>query len=264
MRKLYLISCAIVLCMGAIAQEFETIYTSVGNIYKGYISEQIPGKTVAIYATDATLSLGNSDIANFRDEYRRVENLSFIAKEYFKGGEEYVKLCSFEYKGNSIDDALLLKQTSDSLFVRVFTPTTYHLAWKDIVKVEKTISSDIYNDILSVIVLKDGTEYRGKLLNQVLGESITIEDQDGFPFTVLMSNISSFTSDISRTENLFKQIPLLDVIVLKDDSMVTGFITSRVMGKYISIYSKEQQDELVVELAKIARYRKIENPDYAK
>jgi hypothetical protein len=79
-----------------------------------------------------------------------------------------------------------------------------------------------------------------------------------------MSDISSFTSDISRTENLFKQIPLLDVIVLKDDSMVTGFITSRVMGKYISIYSKEQQDELVVELAKIARYRKIENPDYAK
>ena len=151
MRKLYLISCAIVLCMGAIAQEFETIYTSVGNIYKGYISEQIPGKTVAIYATDATLSLGNSDIANFRDEYRRVENLSFIAKEYFKGGEEYVKLCSFEYKGNSIDDALLLKQTSDSLFVRVFTPTTYHLAWKDIVKVEKTISSDIYNDIDKVI-----------------------------------------------------------------------------------------------------------------
>ena len=73
-----------------------------------------------------------------------------VEPEYAKGIEPGPGATSFEYKGNSIDDSLLLKQTIDSLFVPLFTPTTYHLAWKDIVKVEKTISSDIYNDSLFV------------------------------------------------------------------------------------------------------------------
>ena len=81
MRKLYLLSCAIVLSLGAIAQEFEIIYTASGDIYRGYISEQIPGNTISVYATDATLTLAMHDIQNIHDEYRQV-NHSRNRKDY--------------------------------------------------------------------------------------------------------------------------------------------------------------------------------------
>jgi hypothetical protein len=50
MRKLILITCTIVLSLGAIAQEFETIFTSNGEKYVGYISEQVPGVSILVYA----------------------------------------------------------------------------------------------------------------------------------------------------------------------------------------------------------------------
>ena len=181
MRKLYLLSCAIVLSLGAIAQEFEIIYTASGDIYRGYISEQIPGNTISVYATDATLTLAMHDIQNIHDEYRQVNQLSLAAQQYFKTLEDtatYVKLCSFDYKGNAIDNALTLDQTSDSLRVRMFTTKTYHLPWREIMKVEKITNQHTDYGILDVIQLKDGQEYRGKVVNQVMGKSVIIQTSD--------------------------------------------------------------------------------------
>ncbi len=265
MRKLYLLSCAIVLSFGAIAQEFEIIYTASGDIYRGYISEQVPGNTISVYATDATLTLAMNDIQNIRDEYRQVKQLSPAAQQYFKTIENtksYVKLCSFDHKGNAIDNALSLEQTSDSLRVRIFSAKTYHLPWREIVKVVKTMNQNTDYGILDVIQLKDGQEYRGKVLNQVMGKSVTIQLSDSLSQTISAAEISSLALDISITEDVFTQIPLLDVLVLRDDSIVTGVINARMMGKYVTIFSSDTHKEQMVELSNIVCYRKVENPDY--
>lgn len=265
MRKLYLLSCAIVLSLGAIAQEFEIIYTASGDIYRGYISEQIPGNTISVYATDATLTLAMHDIQNIYDEYRQVNQLSLAAQQYFKTLEDtatYVKLCSFDYKGNAIDNALTLDQTSDSLRVRMFTTKTYHLPWREIMKVEKITNQHTDYGILDVIQLKDGQEYRGKVVNQVMGKSVIIQTSDLSLQTISVAEISSLAVDISVVEDVFAHIPLLDVLVLKGDSVITGVINSRLLGKHITIYSADTHKECIVELNKIARYRKVENPNY--
>lgn len=265
MRKLYLLSCAIVLSLGAIAQEFETIYTASGDIYRGYISEQVPGNTISVYATDATLTLAMNDIQNMRDEYRQVNQLSPAAQQYFKtvvNTKSYVKLCSFDYKGNTMDNVLTLEKTTDSLRVRLFTAKTYHLPWKEITKVEKITDQTTDYEMLDVIQLKDGQEYRGKVLNQVMGKSVTIQISDSLSQTISSADISSLALDISLTEDVFTHIPLLDVLVLRDDSIVTGLINARMMGKYVTIFSSDTHKEQMVELSKIACYRKMENPRY--
>lgn len=264
MRKLTIISCAIVLCMGAIAQDFETIYTLSGDVYKGYIAEQVPGNTISVYATDATLTLAMNDIQNLRDEYRKVNNLSPAAQSYCQAARistEYVKLCSFDYKGMAVDNALKLNQTNDSLCVRIFTPKTYRLAWKEIVKVQKNFDEEILYQILDVVALKDGSELRGRVVEQIMGKTMTIQ-HDTASTTIAASDISSLRIDISSVEDVFTHVPLLDLIVLKNDSTITGLVLSRMMGKHITIISKADNQETIIPLAEIKCYKKTQNPDY--
>ena len=265
MRKLSILSCAVVLCMGAIAQDFETIYTSSGNVYTGYISEQIPGSTVAVYASEATLALAMNDIQNLRDEYRQVNHLSPLAQQYFKSIGDftaYVKLCSFDYQGAIVDDALLVKKTNDSLYVRLFTPKTYRLAWKEIQKVQKNITSNTSSPILDVVALKDGSELRGRVIEQVMGKTLTIHQNDTTQTTIPASNISSLRIDISAVEDAFNHMPLLDVLVLKNDSVLSGIVLSRMMGKHITILLADNNQEKILPLTEIRSYRKIQNPNY--
>lgn len=265
MRKLSLISCAIVLCMGAIAQDFETIYTSSGNIYTGYISEQIPGNTISVYATEATLTLAMNDIQNLRDEYRQVDHLSPTAQQYFKSigdSSAYVKLCSFDYQGAVVDDALLVNQTNDSLHVRIFTPKTYRLAWKEIHKVQKNITHNASSAVLDVVALKDGSELRGRVIEQVMGKTLTIHQNDTTQTTISASNVSSLRIDISAVEDAFNHMPLLDVLVLKNDSVLSGIVLSRMMGKHITILLADNNQEKILPLTEIRSYRKIQNPNY--
>jgi hypothetical protein len=130
------------------------------------------------------------------------------------------------------------------------------------VKVVKTMNQNTDYGILDVIQLKDGQEYRGKVLNQVMGKSVTIQLSDSLSQTISAAEISSLALDISITEDVFTQIPLLDVLVLRDDSIVTGVINARMMGKYVTIFSSDTHKEQMVELSNIVCYRKVENPDY--
>lgn len=265
MRKLSILSCAVVLCMGAIAQEFETIYTSSGNIYKGYISEQIPGNTISVYATEATLTLAMNDIQNLHDEYRQVDHLSSTAQQYFKSigdSAAYVKLCSFDYQGAVVDDALLVNQTNDSLHVRIFTPKTYRLAWKEIHKVQKNITHNASSAVLDVVALKDGSELRGRVIEQVMGRTLTIHQNDTTQTTIPASNVSSLRIDISAVEDAFHHVPLLDVLVLKNDSVLSGIVLSRMMGKHITILLADNHQEKIIPLTEIRSYQKIQNPNY--
>ena len=267
MRKLSILSCAVVFCMGAIAQDFETIYTSSGNTYKGYISEQIPGSTVSVYALEATLTLVMNDIQNLRDEYRELSRLPYTAQQYFQSigdSTAYVKLCSFDYHGAVVDDALLLSRTNDSLHVRLFTPKTYRLAWRDIHKVQKNITDNTSNNILDVVTLKDGSELKGRVIEQVMGKTLTIYQNDTTQTTIPASNISNLRIDISAVDDAFNQIPLLDVLTLKDDSLLSGIVLSRMMGKHITILLADSKQEKVIPLTEIRSYQKIQNPNYDK
>lgn len=265
MRKLSILSCAVVLCMGAIAQDFETIYTSSGNVYTGYISEQIPGSTVAVYASETTLALAMNDIQNLRDEYRQVNHLSPHAQQYFKSigdSTAYVKLCSFDYQGAIVDDALLVKKTNDSLHVHLFTPKTYRLAWKEIQKVQKNITHNASNAILDVVALKDGSELRGKVIEQVMRKTLTILQNDTTQTTISASNVSSLRIDISAVDDAFNHVPLLDALVLKNDSVLSGIVLSRMMGKHITILLADNKQEKIIPLTEIKSYRKVQNPNY--
>ena len=267
MRKLQLIICAIVLSMWAIAQDYETIYTTSGAIYKGYISEQVPGKEIFIYATDVILSLPNDGVNNIREEYRKVEELSFAAQRYFydKGDSIYVKLLSLRYNDEIYDNVLKINQTSDSLFIRMFNTKTYILPWKSVLNVEKHVENDSKDGLIDVITLKTGEVYSGKVINQVIGSDLTLQAPD----TILDIKLSSIEKIEVKSEDrnefstdMLVLIPLLDRIVLKDNSILEGFIISRIMGKSINIFTFAKGECVEIPLSYIDSYQKTQNPIY--
>lgn len=262
MRKLFLYTCAVVLSLGAMAQEFETIFTSKGEKYIGYISEQVPGISVSVYAIEADMALAKADVKNFNDEYRYLADLPAKVQVYFDDVEEdYVKLHTLTINNQILDDLIPVRNTLDSIYVKSLTARTYQLPWNAITRVEKTNVSDS-SAILDVITLKTGEQHKGKVLYQVMGDKMVLRNTEGEIHHIPNSTISSISQAWENGADWQAHCALLDRIVLKDGKVLKGIITSRVMGKELTILSLADMGTTTVSLADIARYQKTQNRKY--
>ena len=259
MRKLQLTFCAIVLSLWTIAQNYQTIYTTTGAIYKGYIAEQIPGNIVSIYATDVILSLPIEGVTNINKEYRIIDELSPAAQHYFynKGDSLYTELSSLHYNDEIYDNVLILNQTTDSILIRFFNTRTYILTWKSIFKVEEKNDSSM--NLLDIITLKTGEVHKGKVINQTIGKKLTLQTQDTI-IDIISSNIKEISVENNTNADVLTLTPLLDRIILKNDSILEGFILSRTMGYNMKILTNENIIE--IPLINIKCYQKVQNPYY--
>lgn len=257
MRKLQLTFCAIVLSLWTIAQNYQTIYTTTGAIYKGYIAEQIPGNIVSIYATDVILSLPIEGVTNINKEYRIINELSPAAQHYFlnEGDSLYTELSSLQYNDEIYDNVLILNQTTDSISIRFFNTRTYTLPWKSIFKVEE--QNDTLINLWDIITLKSGEEYKGKVISQTIGKELTLQTQDT-TINIIPSNIKEISVENNTNTNILTLPPLLDRIILKNDSILEGFILSRTMGQNMRILTNENIIE--IPLIDIKCYQKVQNP----
>lgn len=262
MRKLILITCTIVLSLGAIAQEFETIFTAKGEKYIGYISEQVPGVSVSVYAVEADLVLARTDIKHFSEEYRCLVNLPTKVQTYFEDAENtYVKLHTLTYNNQIMDDLIPVKHTVDSIYSKSMSARTYQLPWNAITRVEKTNVSDS-SAILDVITLKTGEQHKGKVLYQVMGNKMVLKNTRGEVHHIPLAAIAVISQTWGNDTDWQAHCALLDRLVLKDGKVLTGIITSRVMGKELTILSLSDTGTTTIALADIARYQKTQNHKY--
>ena len=263
MRKLILISCAVVLALGAMAQEFETIFTTKGEKYIGYISEQVPGVSVSVYAVDADLVLARTDVKNLREEYRNVHNLPTKVKTYLGDvEEEYIKLYSFTYNNQVWDDMIPVKMALDSIHLKSLTARTYQLAWNTITRVEKLQADADDTPVLDVITLKTGEQHEGKVLFQIMGDKMVLRNTEGEVHHIPISTIASISLMCEDSIDLDANTALLDRVYLTDGTVLKGIITSRVMGKEISIISEKSNKKTTIALKDIVRYQKTQNNRY--
>lgn len=265
MKRILLVTLAFC-SLAASAQIYETVYTSDGSEYEGYISEQIPGKSISVYAEKATLRIPLAKISNRRVEERAVSSLPCSAQEFFKGRGDsiYVPLCSFDLDKVPYDNLYVLNENDhDSMVVISFSQRTYRLAWATVQKTKKLTQDTIPYGILDIILLKTGERYEGWIMENQLGSGLVVKTKaDGILHTISNSDIISIRSEKIADASLFEQTQLKDRVILKDGTSLTGFITSRVFGQKIKILLPGDMEEHSVELKDIERYQKTWNHEY--
>ena len=81
MRRIIMLIAASSMALAASAQTIDRIYTKDGSVYNGFISEQVPGKQVMIYAENASIVFKQKDMQNQRKDYYEFDRLSESSKE---------------------------------------------------------------------------------------------------------------------------------------------------------------------------------------
>ena len=118
MKRLSLIISAIIFSSISLsAQIIETVYTTKGDIYEGFISEQNPGKYIIVYAEKAILSAPKAEVSNLRKEYRPDNTLTYTAIRFLeeKSVQSDALFYTFEYNGQIIDNVYVLEDNDEQI-----------------------------------------------------------------------------------------------------------------------------------------------------
>ena len=126
----------------------------------------------------------------------------------------------------------------------------------------------IYNDsetdtlIEEIIETINGSLYKGRVIEQCIGTYISIEDSTSKVVKLDISEVKSIKTLIADNKSeLWRSIPLLDVISLDNGDEIKGFIEERVMGECLRIQDLQGTVKEIA-LYNIQKYGKIINPEF--
>lgn len=241
------------------AQNIDRIFAKNGSVYEGYISTQIPGKSIVVSAQSATLVVDAAVITNLKYQVKDVSALpnnmvAWLNKN--RPGDATVKVASLKVNGVQYNDVLVLEQGS-RYKIMVFASSKFELKWGDIVKTTK-IQKDA-SVIVDVVTLKNGKRFKGSITEQIIGVELKIKHDKNSVETVRLSDVLSIHSEVANNSDLWAKLPLLDKVELKNGTVLIGFISSRMMGSSIMFLTKESAVERSIPLAEIAKYHKLSN-----
>lgn len=241
------------------AQNIDCIFAKNGSVYEGYISTQIPGKSIVVSAQSATLVVDAAVITNLKYQVKDVSALpnnmvAWLNKN--RPGDATVKVASLKVNGVQYNDVLVLEQGS-RYKIMVFASSKFELKWGDIVKTTK-IQKDA-SVIVDVVTLKNGKRFKGSITEQIIGVELKIKHDKNSVETVRLSDVLSIHSEVANNSDLWAKLPLLDKVELKNGTVLIGFISSRMMGSSIMFLTKESAVERSIPLAEIAKYHKLSN-----
>ena len=265
MRKLLSILIFISVTASLVAQNIERVYTKSGDIYEGFIAEQVPGEYVAVFAEKATITVPTKDITNIRNDHRPFNSLSESAKIWFRENEDTVAvmLSTFELNKRFVDNVLIISKDSKETKYISFTNKTYRIPWESLKKTSKSFDLSIPYGIRDVVTLKTGERLIGGIIEQIIGESLIVQTEDGVEHIVLAEDVLSVRSEaVDEKVGLWKQTQMLDRIYIDGEEAIEGFIVSRVMGQKLNILKLDTNVEQSVSLLDIRKYQKFWNKEY--
>ncbi|MGV8135190.1 MAG: hypothetical protein AB2L20_08245 [Mangrovibacterium sp.] len=103
----------------------------------------------------------------------------------------------------------------------------------------KSLKKDTATYELDVVTLKDGTAIEGSIAEQSPGKWLVIETKSLSPRTYRYDEIEKIGKETSNKEDdIFKAYGLLDVLYLKDQSLVKGIIIEQSLGESLKMQTK--------------------------
>lgn len=164
--------------------------------------------------------------------------------------------------GKSIEGYISEQIPGEEISVTTENGTEKYM-WNNIVKTKKLFRDNSDFGIKERITLSSGTVLEGRISEQNIGRNIIIETANGGHKVIGLDDIVSIDSEsVSDSIPLWEQIVFLDRLILRDSTVIDGFIVSRRLGESVSILQQNRFKPDVIPLSEIAVYQKIKNTDY--
>lgn len=269
----YIIALMFCVSENALAQNIEQIYMKSGSVVEGYIAEQKPGSFITVQSTKATIVVNSDSIQNKIIERVPIDSLSNEWKQWatenskwiVKEGKRYLELYTMEFGSCVYSRVFLLEKGSLLKFIDV-TPNKYVFKWGEMYRtVKNKRPANLFSGLKEVLVLKDDSKVEGQITEQYPGKDVKIEKDNGDVLSYKFSQIKQIqTEKLNENMSLWSQIPLLDVIKLKDETTeLIGFIYSRTLGKDLA-FEFEDGQKRNIQQNQIISYAKIPNDKYVE
>ncbi len=256
-----MVSCAVV-CSAA-AQNIDKVFVKDGSVYEGYISSQTPGCRISVKTECATLFVNSKDVTELVYTTCDVKDLPERLGDWAKKNhpnDKTLNVASMRVADKSYTNVVVL-ETGVRIKILSFADDMFDLDWKNVEKTAKT-EEWLTNTagIIDVVTLKDGKHFVGHVIEQIIGYELRIRLKSGEVNAVRFPDILSIRSEqTDAAKSLWEQLDLLDRVELKDGTAVEGFITSRVMGRHLTMITRDNAVEKEIPLKDVAKYVKVYN-----
>jgi hypothetical protein len=203
-----------------------------GNgVIKGFINEQTPGESMSIVPSEATLKIEVSELNG-------APTKKTVAKDSVTVEVDWFTLKS----GETFEGEILETAPGKWMVVRTGSLAARIYRYDEIAGIGKETASpddDIFKayGVLDVIQTKDGTAAKGVIVEQVPGKSIKIKTLDrgvvlAFDFADI---VETRREALDPARDILLQSAFMDVLVLKNGSVIKGVITQQKPGEDIRI-----------------------------
>lgn len=295
-----IVACLACLSMGMAslqAQNIESVELCDGTILEGYISEQYPGKSITFSACRATIVVPSEMVASIRDYSVKYASLTADWKcwvdEFAKEKKEVImsdiRLIDELSNGKfSTDSVAQNKQKDLPEYLHIspcrvkilekgamikyldLNPQTFQLEWKNVKYIRHLHRSDlVLSGLNNVIRLKDSNnEYRGEIVEQVLGKQIRLLKKDGMVEVINSNQMASiYKEKLNPKQNILEQAILLDQVYTRTGGCFTGliveqnFINSKEKPASLTILDKNGESRIIF-YSDVEKYGRCLNPDY--
>ncbi len=248
------------------AHNVDQVHTKTQVVHEGFISEQVPGKYIVVNSICSTVSIKSSEMSELHITGMQTSELTGNIAEWVGLNlptQQSVEVASFVWNGHNYVQTLVIEKGT-WMKVVVFEDKEVKVEWKDVVKTTKTPGTfDQLTGVMDVVTLKNGKRYKGYVIEQIVGKELRIQTAAHEIHSCAFKEILSIrTEPIDSRTSLWKQIPLLDIVELKDGKMIEGFVTSRIMGLHLTVMTPNSENEQEIPLKQVAKYRKVLNLDY--
>ena len=272
MRKLTLVLFLVsVFGSWASAQRVDIITTRKGDIYEGYISRQIPGKSLTIQSTRTTMTVASNDAEKTRVHKEMLGDLpaEYIALFPLVQDDSFVEIADIKLidsVGRELvfRESAILEDGEDIRFVS-FAPTSFDLKWSEL-KTAGKVPYDFTDpeSFCDRLTLPSGESIDGQLMEQNLYTGILkFRPLEGAVKTFRKSGVLSVRSGLhNHDDNIWTRLPYCDRVICKDGTSEDGFIVSKVFGASVTVQQYNSDIRKDIPINTIVSYEKYPNPAY--
>lgn len=260
------------------AEQKTTIVLKNGSKITGKIIVQRPGQDVTIAADNATFIIEEAGILTKKQKKVKYENLGREWKRWAlehnaltgNANGRYLTMTTIRTKDNTYTDVVKTVRgvAPKTCYVQVMQEQ-YKVKWSDVDKIEKT--SPKPSEILGLddeIVTLTGKKYRGMIVSQSPGNSLTIKTATSL-VEIKVGDIRS-TSKLARNSalGLYEQAGYVNTVLLKKGQTKEGIIVFHNYGKkakeqYLNLLLKNGKTEKIAS-ADVMEYRTTYPPEVPK
>lgn len=257
------------------AQYSITMKLKNGSELFGYIADQIPGKNFVFNATKSYIYLDGKDVVEAKTRIIEYKDLSDSWKTWAEennalrcdGDKQTLVLYDIVLKDRFISNVRLVEKGTK---YRYFTcdETRFNLGWEQIERVEGDLRpKNLLSGIDRIYKLTNGEQIKGQYIKEIPGETISLYTESGMIEVFKVDSIVKESKiQVNSEQSMIEQSELLDVLTLKNGSIVEGLVFER-------NYSTNPEDDYLMikngdnltqslKLTEIHQYGKRPNPAY--